>query len=269
MMNGATRAAAGLAMALETLALARPTRAESAALCTDRPTKANASCTVPAGAFQIESDVLNRAQTDGSATTTTVIQYVNPTLKYGLTDHSDLQVNWAPRIRARSALVGSRAERQRGGGDVTLRYKHRVTAVDNRIGVALLPALKIPTAPSGLGNERWEGGLAVPINIPLPDGYTLTLGPEFDVLAEADGSGIRYGLVNLVNLSRSIGRATLLAEFWSLTDLAAEQRADQRSADFAVVLLLAPRLQVDAGLNIGLTEVTPDLQFYFGVSYRH
>lgn len=241
--------------------------AEETPICTDRPTKANATCTVPQGAWQIESDLYNWARTESGSTRTTVAAVVNPTVKYGLSNRSDLQVNWTPVVRVKSEGPFGTA-RQTDMGDVTVRYKHRLSADGAKTAFAIIPFIKIPTAPLGVGNERVEGGVALPVNIALPKGFTLTFGPEFDIFSEADGTGRRVNMVNLVNLAKAHRKATFYAEFWSATDFAAETQGDQRSVDFAVAYLLRPRLQIDVGVNIGLNPNTPDVQAYAGISHR-
>lgn len=263
------RVTISLAAAAAVLALTAPALAQEsdAPICTDRPTKANASCTVPKGAVQIESDIYNWARISVGAVDATTTLYVNPTLKFGLSDRSDLEVNWAPVVRAKvDTPLGSVSDT--GVGDVTVRYKHRLSADGAKVGFALIPFVKAPTARLGIGNNRWEGGIAAPVNVAIANGFTLTFGPEIDVLSELNGTGRRVNVINLVNLAKSHGNATFYAEFWSATDFAAEGGFDQRSADFAVAYLIAPRLQLDAGVNIGLNENTPDVQAYLGVSKR-
>ena len=263
------RLSINLGAAAAALALAAPAFAQDdeAPICTDRPTKANAFCTVPKGAIQIESDFYNWARTSVGPVDATTTLYVNPTVKFGLSDRSDIEVNWAPVVRAKvDTPLGSASDTD--VGDVTVRYKHRVTAEGAKVGFALIPFVKAPTAPLGIGNDRWEGGIAAPVNVALSNGITLTFGPEIDLLSELDGTGRRLNMINLVNIAKSHGKATFYAEFWSATDFAADGGFDQRLADFAVAYLIAPRLQLDAGVNIGLNENTPDVQAYFGVSRR-
>jgi len=240
---------------------------EEPPICTDRPTRANAVCTAPKGDVQIEADAFSYTRLRAPGVEAEVFVYTNATVKYGLSDRSDLEVNWAPHVESEvETPFGS--VRDSGVGDVFVRYKHRLTDADSRIGVSLIPYVKAPTARLGIGNDQWEGGIIAPINTVLPGGVSLTFGPQLDILSEADGSGRRLGVTNLVNLSKSIGKATFYGEFWSFNDFAEEAGADQRSVDFAMAYLLAPRLQFDLGANIGLNANTPDLQIYAGVSHR-
>src|SRR5271167_3845350 len=65
-------------------------------LCTDRPTKSTSPCTVDAGHWQVESDVYNYTTQTADGVTTTTQLFTNPTLKLGLTNSLDFEVNMVP-----------------------------------------------------------------------------------------------------------------------------------------------------------------------------
>lgn len=237
-------------------------------ICTDRPTNGNAACTVPKGMVQIEADLINWTANQANGGRVDSIAFTNPVLKYGLTENSDLQVNWAPYVRVRSRDAAGLVSIADGVGDVTLRYKRRLTDAGNALQIAVLPFVKVPTAPKSIGNGKVEGGIAVPINYSAAGGWTVTLGPQFNVIADTDGSGYRTGLTGLVNVAKSLGAVTLLGELWTRQDFTSAGTVDQYSADAAVVWLARPNLQFDIGANFGLNRNTPDVVSYIGVSTR-
>lgn len=237
-------------------------------ICTDRPTNGNYACTVPAGMVKIEADVFNWTAIQANGGRVDSIAFTNPVLKYGLTDSSDLQVNWSPYVRVRSRDAAGLIRIADGVGDVTLRYKRRLTDPADALQIAVLPFIKVPTAPDTIGNGKVEGGIAVPINYSVPGGWTLTLGPQFNVIADTDGSGYRTGLTGLVNVAKSLGAVTLLGELWTRQDFTSAGMIDQYSADAAMVWLARPNLQFDIGANFGLNRNTPDVVSYIGVSIR-
>ena len=94
------------------------------ALCTDRPTKSTSPCTVDPGHFQLESDIFNvTVDHSGGADTTTTL-YTSPTLKYGVTDTVDVELNIAPyetiASRGRATDITTRNQ---GVGDLYARVK--------------------------------------------------------------------------------------------------------------------------------------------------
>ncbi|MGI4731496.1 MAG: transporter [Janthinobacterium lividum] len=238
-------------------------------ICTDRPTKANVACTVPAGDVQVEADAINWTRLSVAGTQTDTVLYTNPYLKLGVGTHTDLEVNIAPYETVRTRDAAGVASTLGGVGDLYLRVKQRLTSDAAKTQVSLIPYVKAPTARLGIGNGQWEGGVIAAANIPIPAGFTLTVGPEVDVLADGDGSGHHANLVMLANLSHPIGKKiTAYGEFWTGQNLDPAGHVQQYSLDTAVAYLISPTWQVDLGGNFGLNRATPGSQLYLGVSTR-
>src|SRR5512139_1436224 len=186
--------------------------AEETPICTDRPTKANAVCTVPVGKWQLESSAASWSRTEADGVKTTVTNLGSSVLKLGLSERSDLQVGLSPFVRVETEVAG-RKSRHSGIGDLTVRYKHRLTADEAPVQVAVIPFVKLPTADGDIGNGKTEGGVAVPISI-AAGAATVVLGPELDILADGDGDGHHPALLNLINLAGPIAPGlTLIGEF--------------------------------------------------------
>lgn len=246
-----------------------PTASGSTApICTDRPTKSNFACTVPAGRVQVEADTLSWLRSDDAGGRLDQIAMANTTLKFGLSGRSDIQISWSPRLLVRRRDGAGQLARRQGIGDVTLRFKQRLTPSEGAFQLALLPFVKLPTAPAGIGNRRVEGGMAVPVNISVPGGWTVTLGPQLDVLADADGRGRHLGVTGLVNLARQFGDVTLYNELWTSQNFDPAGTVRQYSWDVSLAWLARPTLQFDIGAHVGLNPATPDLVTYLGVSAR-
>lgn len=237
-------------------------------ICTDRPTKATVACTVPKGAFQLETDVASWTYENAAGTRTDTILYTNPTLKYGLTKRTDIEINIAP-WQTVQTRTGAQTDRIGGVGDLYLRVKQRLTADDSKTQVSLIPFIKAPTARTGVGNGRWEGGIAAAVNIPLPEHVTLTVAPEVDVLADQTGSGYHAGVIGFVNVSHPLVKdVNVFAEVWTEQEFDPAGTRHQYSVDVAATWQLTSAMQFDAGANIGLNEDTPRHQLYVGVSTR-
>lgn len=240
---------------------------ENPPICTDRPTKANATCTVPAGNFQLESTAAGWSRFKGADAETNVWQFGSSVLKLGLSDRSDLQVGITPFVRAETKVAGGKSAVS-GFGDVIVRYKHRLTGKAAKVQVAVIPFVKLPTAKRGVGNRKVEGGLAVPVSM-VVGAATLTFGPEADLLADADGQGRHVALVNLVNLAGPIAPGlTLVGEFWTMTNFDPADAVTLASVDAALAYAVSPAVQFDLGANLGLNKHTADAELYAGVSLR-
>ncbi|WP_298282034.1 transporter [Novosphingobium sp.] len=246
----------------------RSAAADPGPICTDRPTKSNAACTVPEGMVQIEADLFSWTRTRSGPARADVFVYSNPTLKYGLGPHSDIQLAIAPLIEVRTRSSGQTFS-QTGVGDLTLRFKQRLTRPNDSLQIALIPFVKVPTARRGIGNGEWEGGLIVPVQAPLGKA-TLTVVPQVNLLAGALSPSDRHLEFQAVfNVAFPIApRTTLATELWTSQNWDPAGTVRQYSADVAVSHLIDSALQVDAGGNFGLNQATPDLQIYVGVSLR-
>ena len=237
-------------------------------ICTDRPTKSNAACTVPEGMMQVEADLFSWTRIASGPARADVLVYTNPVVKYGLGPNSDIQLSIAPLVEVRTRAGGQTAS-QSGFGDLTLRFKQRLSGPDEKVQVALLPFVKAPTAERGIGNGEWEGGLIVPVQVPV-GGATLTLAPQLNLLADAIAPEDRHlEFQGVVNLAVPINaRTTLAGELWTSQNWDPSGTVRQYSVDAALSHLLNDEFQVDIGGNFGLNRDTPDVQLYVGVSSR-
>ncbi|QHL90500.1 transporter [Sphingomonas changnyeongensis] len=241
--------------------------APDAPICTDRPTKSNFACTVPKGKWQVESDLYNYSRLSVGGVTTEAELFTSPVLKYGISDSADVNIAWVPYARVTTETGGVRTTAD-GVGDVVLRVKQRFTPTDRALQFSLIPYVKLPTAPRGIGNREAEGGIIAPANLSLPGSITLTVVPSLDLLSDADGRGHHVQLTGLVNIGKQIGRTTLYGELWTAQNFDPGGTIRQYSADFAVAHLLNDELQLDVGGNFGLNAATPDVQLYAGISVR-
>lgn len=235
---------------------------------TDRPPKANSPYTVDAGHFQYESDiaVISYADTNGvKAQQWTVI---DPTLKLGLTDTIDAELQVTPyeSLVAKSAAQTTSIS---GVGDMFARLKINVLGDDHGpVAVALLPYLKLPTAENGLGNGRAEGGLILPISLSMPHDFTVIVMPEGDYLKDDAGPGYHLAFDFLVNVSHALDkRWTVYTEVFTRQSFESQDRPIY-TFDAALTYALTPNRQLDFGGNFGLTDAAPRAQLYMGLSQR-
>jgi len=241
--------------------------------CADRPTKSNGACTVDAGHWQIESDIYNFTQQSVGGVTQTTQLITNPTLKLGVTNTLDLEVNIAPYEIATThdAATGVTTQAE-GAGDLYLRTKWNLVGDDSgNVAFALFPFVKIPTAGRVIGNGAVEGGLNAPLTVNLPDNFQLSIDPEADALADAEGAGRHLNLSSTLSLGYPLTKTiTVFGELWGDENFDPSGRVFQASADVAAAWIPAktPTLQFDGGFNFGLNASTPGIQGYIGISHR-
>ena len=268
--NDALVGARSIILAMIVLASASAAQAaDEAPICADRPGKATGTCIVPVGHWQVETGVADWTEQDGGGERDTSLAIGETTMKYGLTDRSNIEVDVAPWQHATSRFAGAR-ESDSGFGDINLLFKELLTSPDAPVQVAALPLVKIPTASHSLGNGKWEGGLLIPIAFAIPKtklGIGLT--PEIDWAADGDGEGHHAAMVQVVSLGWAANdRLNLSAELWGEWDWDPAGTTRQASADGSIAYLLSNNVQLDAGANLGLNRVTPDVELYGGFSIR-
>ena len=235
---------------------------------TDRPTKSNVPYTVDAGHFQYETDLVNYTHQVSGSTHIDTLLVPNPTFKVGLTNNVDLEVN-VPFAGVHTFGSGP-ATTLWGIGDTFVRSKINLWGNDggNTAG-AVIPYVKAPSAPIGIGNGAVEGGLIGPVALNLPNSFVLVLVPEIDVLKNSADNDRHGNYVFDVNLSREvIKNVTAYVELWSDYNADPTQKATLMSFDTAVAWVVVPNVQLDVGANFGLTSATPAVQVYAGLSQR-
>jgi hypothetical protein len=240
----------------------------AAPICPDRPSKADGTCTVPAGHVQLETGLVDWTHDSSSGSRSDVMSWGGTFVKYGLGDRSDIEFGFTPLVTERVRAGGER-DRESGFGDAMVRLKQRLTSDGAPVQAAIIPFAKLPTARHALGNGKLEGGIAVPLSTALGKSLSLTLGPEMDLRADADRHGYHAAMSQLVNFGLAASpRLTLSAELWGQWDWDPAGTSKQVSADASAAYLVNSELQLDAGANLGLNRETPDVELYAGISRR-
>lgn len=245
-------------------------------LSTDRPDKTESPFTVDAGHFQFELDVVavsedrDRSGTSDLRTRSQAFAPLNA--KVGLSPNVDLQVmiDTYQRVRIADRNAGT-VQRRSGIGDLTTRVKVNLWGNDGdtTTALALMPFLKFPTNQDDLGNDAIEGGLIVPLAISLADGWGLGLMTELDVVRNADDDGHDVAWINSITFSRDIaGKLGGYVEFFS--ELSTAEAAQWiATLDLGLTYALSADMQLDAGINLGVTDAAEDWNPFVGISWRH
>ncbi|NOS70182.1 MAG: transporter [Verrucomicrobia bacterium] len=243
-------------------------------MSTDRPDKTESPFTVDAGHFQIEMDLINATHDHdtrgGTDTRTDNFSVATANLKAGLLNNVDLQLVFEPFTRERvSDRVAATTTSQSGFGDVTTRLKINLWGNDGGdTAFAMMPFVKFPTHQHDLGNDSIEGGVIFPLSVSLPHDWSMGLMTEFDFNRDASGSDHHLEFINSVTFSHDIyGSLAGYVEFFSL--VSAEKNSDWiGTMDVGLTYGLTENLQLDAGINCGVTRAADDLNPFVGLSAR-
>lgn len=272
---------AGVAFSAETSAdksdynLFNPTPTELLRdLSTDRPDKTESAYTVDAGHFQIEADLFNYSHDhdtrSGADTVVDAFTIGSVNVKAGLLNWMDLQLIFDTYSHVTTDdRVTAQKVTQSGAGDFTTRLKMNLWGNDGGpTALAVMPFVKAPTSQDNLGNDDVEGGVIIPLALSLPHGWDMGLMTEFDFVRNGADTGYTTDFVNTVTVSHNIvGNLGGYLEFFS--QVSSESGVDWiGTVDFGLTYGISENLQLDGGINIGVTDSADDLNPFVGLSYR-
>lgn len=240
-------------------------------LTSDRPDATESPFTVEAGRVQVEASVgeftrdrRNVARDDTEVTAWSVAPF---NVRVGLTPRSELQVlvDSFLDVKTKDRATGA-TERVRGMGDVTVRAKWNFWGNDgggNALGV--MPFVKLPTAADGLGNDSVEGGVILPFAADLPGGWGFGAMTEIDVVRNADDDGHTLAWVNTATVSHDI--AGQLGGFLELASAVGEGKPVV-GFNCGLTFAVNDDLQLDLGVNLGLSRAADDFALFAGLVQR-
>ena len=241
---------------------------------TDRPDKTNSPHTLDAGHFQLEMDAFafshDRNTTARDSVRNDNWTFANANLRIGLTNWLDLQllIPFYQVNRDHDTLAGTVAKQQ-GIGDLTVALKMNFWGNDGgKTSGGLELFVKAPTANHNLGNGKVEGGALILLGASLPGDFDLGINTGVTATANDTGDGHHAEFINSISVSRKIaGPLSAYAEFWS--DVSVQAHAPvAATVDLGLLLMLGKNVQLDTGVNLGVTRTAPDVQTFFGVSVR-
>lgn len=239
-------------------------------LSTDRPDKTESYVTVPAGHWQLETDlaIVTREQADGVRSEDWSTLDFN--VKAGLVDGLDIQFVHNPLLRGSAEdLVNGGSADYAGRGDSMIRVKISLREPAGLApGIGLLPFITIPTASEGLGSGQTDGGLIIPVGWELPAGWGLSAMLELDDNTDSAGTGRHLDTVLSASADHKLfgpleGYVELFGQFSGESGV-----PNVFTADSGLTLGLGENAQADLGVNVGLNDAAPDLEPFLGFSYR-
>lgn len=239
---------------------------------TDYPGSTESPYTVDAGHFQVEMRWLGYSsdrESLGGVTQQFEAWAIAPmNLKIGLLNQLDVQLLLEPYNVVHEREDGERVTR-RGFGDTTVRVKYNFWGNDGgRTAFAVTPFVKFPTSQEGIGNRGVEGGLVLPLAVELPSDFELGLTTRFDAVRDEDQSGYHAEFVNSVEVGHDLfGNLYGWIEFFSA--VSTEQDSDwEGTFNAGLIYSLTKNVQLNAGVNIGVTRSADDWYVFTGMAWR-
>ena len=240
-------------------------------MATDRPDKTESAYSVDAGHFQIETDLLSYTHDQSKHETANSLAIAATNLKIGVLNNVDLQiVVESYNIQRTKDRDTGDSSRLSGFGDVTFRSKINLWGNDGGpTALSVMPFVKVPTAKRDLGNGATEGGVIFPFAMELPCQWGFGAQVEIDHLKDSDRSDYHQEFANTVTVSHEIvGRLGGYVELYS--NVSNEPHAAWIATfDLGFTYAVTRDIQLDAGVNIGLTDAADDMNPFLGLSLRY
>ncbi len=246
-------------------------------MTTDRPDLTESPFTVDAGHVQVESTLFGygRSRADADGTATKSYEYGTTNIRVGLTNSAEFNVVIQPHgvVQTRPVDPIDRT-RVSGIGGVDLRMKINLWGNDTfgdpgTTALALLPFLTLPTdRDNGISPDRIEGGLIVPYALKLSEKFGLGINGGFHVVSDGPDGGHHTEWLASAALSYEWSE-----KFGTYYEVAGRFNTQDPRGE-AVVLAtgftykLADNLQLDGGVNFGVTKAADRINPFLGLSVR-
>ncbi len=239
---------------------------------TDRPDKTESPFSLDAGHFSFETDLMSytsdRASDAGVDTQTgkLTVNYIN--LKAGLTNRTDLQL-LVPMLVRQQVITNGASQITTGLGDSTIRLKVNLMGNDGgAFAIGVMPYLQLPTGKTGIGSDYVEGGIIVPYTVKLPEGFTLGGMVQYGLAANKKAPSYHSELIPTLTLGHDVV-GDLAAYIEIFNQFSTEPGEDVvATADIGFTYAVGKDWQLDAGINLGVTDAADDYNPFVGLSGR-
>ena len=238
--------------------------ADDDAIDSDRPDLSFSAKTVGAGRVQLEAGVLFE-RTRLAAEPTERRLAAETTLRIGVGDRLELRIDAEPIVRLRGA------EDAMDVGDFRLGTKWRFLEASPDGGwsaLALLPVVKLPTAPTPIGSGKADYQLLLLASFELPASFALDVNAGVAAIGQTRPSGYLVQAQVSASLSRKLGAT--LATFGEISYASREEWSgrDQAAVDVGIVWTVRPDVALDAAVGTSVYGRLPDVFVRAGGSVR-
>ena len=235
----------------------------------DRPDKTNSPRTLDAGHVQVEMDLAAYSYDKQNGIRSENWAAANTNLRLGLTNWADLQLLLPCYEQSRGTdTVQNQTQCAEGTGDLSVGLKTNFWGNDGGdTAGGLVAYVKTPTAARETGNGKTEGSVLALLAFSLPADFDLGINVGAGITAN-DTHGYHTDIINSASLAHKlVGPLSGYLEFFSSVP-SNHSNAWVGTVDVGVTVMVAANVQLDTGLNIGVTQAAEDLQTFVGAAVR-
>ncbi|MEO5502075.1 MAG: transporter [Ginsengibacter sp.] len=230
-------------------------------MSTDRPDVTESAFTVPAGYFQLETDLVKFSTEKISGVAFKEINLNAFNLKYGISKTIDLQLV-IKSIVTTSTITPFFKERKTGFGDITFRFKKNIFGNDEgKIALAVMPFINIP-----VGRNESNLNLGIVISLAISLGKNWNVGAQIQTVVGEQVVDRKIVTQNL--FSATVGHPVCKnVDIFIETVLTNLQKEWALLGNGGIVYLISPYCKIDAGFNLGLAGSNAQI-YFLGLSIR-
>jgi hypothetical protein len=163
----------------------------------------------------------------------------------------------------------NQSKRSSGFGDIAVRGSLNLWGNDGGdTAGGVLAFVRGPTGTSGFSNHHIEGGIILPLAVKLPAGFALGTMIECDIDRNAANDGYGVDLLHTVTIGHDL--LEHLGAYVEYAGISPISTGNTYAAyfDTGLTYALTDNLQLDVGINIGLSSRTYDFLVFAGMSFR-
>ncbi|HUO08871.1 MAG TPA: transporter [Phycisphaerae bacterium] len=235
----------------------------------DRPDVTESPYTVDAGHYQLEFSFVEYTHDDDHGVKTDGLSVLPANLRIGVLNNLeiDLMANPYENVLTHGNGISSRAS---GYGDMAVRAKVNFWGNDGGATAGgVIPFLTIPTGQDGLSDHHVEGGVIFPLAVELPAGFDLGTQVEFDFDRNKKDDGYGMELVQTVTVGHDIVKnLSAYVEYVGVSPIDTGQTY-LAYCDTGLMYLIGENMEVDVGVNVGVSDHAPDYLVFSGMSFRY
>jgi hypothetical protein len=235
-------------------------------MSTDRPDTTESAYTVDAGHVQVESSFVDYTRDDDDGEDFDGLSVLPTNLKIGLTNNMDLQLAFEPYVR--SEFEGDSID---GFGATQLRLKINLWGNDGGdTALAVMPFVQFPTEDDDFGaTDHVQGGVILPLAVALPNEWSLGLMAEFDAVRDGVDEDYELQFVHTATVGHDIvGDLAGYVEYIGVTDTE-EGTGYVSLIGGGLTYGASDNVQLDCGVNFGLSDGADDFNVFAGISIRN
>lgn len=228
----------------------------------ERPGTGFSTSTIPVGKLAWEQSLANahyfEDQNEQGQTVKHTLVYADTLLRTGLSDDVELQLGWQGPAWSKTKIAGQSSE-QDGLGDVSIAVKKSIDLDDDKLSMAVLAQAVIATGNASFSVQDDIYTLASSINYAYSEGLTTGLSMFYSV---QDG---QWRATAVPNLNYALNDKW--AGYSELVSSKAESEDYEYGLGSGVMYQVNSRLQLDAGVGVGLNGTADRYQASLGFAY--